>query len=172
MLEQNGIWMYIFVFLLEAICQLLSAMRIIYINNSKSCAASVICFFENGFFAVAMGAVITDVASDPVKALIYCAAFSAGVYLGAKLEKLIASGRISVEIHCPCTDTKSLTENLYANNVRFAVTSCVGEGTHDLVFMKLPRRMQRRVESIVKFSVPAATISIQELDELLEFTLL
>lgn len=166
----DGISTYILVFFLETICQLLSAMRIIYINNPKSWAASVICFFENGFFAVAMGAVITDVASDPTKALIYCIAFSAGVYLGARLEKRIASGCVSMEVLCPASDTGRLTQDLRAGSVRFfqAPSSGTAGDTGCLIFIKLPRKRQRRVEDLIKAASPGAAIAVRELEALSE----
>jgi len=168
MLDNHNVLTYAIVFLVITIAQLFSAMRIIYISNSKSYAATIIAFFEYLLFALATSFVIVDVAANPIKALVYCLGFAAGVYLGAILEKALARGYISMEITCCTMEIDEIAAFMQRKNIRVLHPEKSTKDTADesMLIATIPRKLQNKTQKGILQIAPSAVIAIGELNSL------
>jgi len=75
----------------------LSTLRIILINKGYRRQGTLLSFVEVLLWVFVASTVITGIAHAPIKGIVYSIGFSIGVYLGSRLEGIIAMGRVLVQ---------------------------------------------------------------------------
>lgn len=131
----------------------LGTVRIIYLTRGQSNLAAVIGFFEMVIYIVALGTVMGNL-DHPANIIIYALGFSAGCYVGSKIEEKIAVGFVNVQIITMET-CNGMEESL--RQMGFGVTSVEGsgkEGPHLILYVMMKRR-----------DLPAFLRNIKQLDD-------
>lgn len=131
----------------------LGTVRIIYLTRGQSTLAAIIGFFEMIIYIVALGAVIGNL-DHPLNIVIYALGFSAGSFVGSKIEEKIAVGFVNVQI-ITMQICNGIEEAL--RQMGFGVTSVEGsgrEGPHLILYVMMKRR-----------DLPCFLKSVKELDQ-------
>ncbi len=104
-MSSQSIWMYLFVFVGETVYTTLAILRSILVNRGEKGIGAFIAFFEVMLWAVVTSTVLTGITSDPIKLVVYGAAYALGQVLGAFFEGRLALGMISLFIFLPADET-------------------------------------------------------------------
>lgn len=160
----TGTWVYVLIFvgkLIEVSC---TTLRIMFAGKGKKLVSSLFGLCEVFLWLTIASGVISGLNEDPMKAVVYCLAFSCGISLGVIVENKMAVGLISMQIVSLSEDAENIGVKLRDNG--FGVTILDGhsvDGTkREVVFVQLRRK---RVEEAMKIALsenPEAIISVSE----------
>ncbi len=117
----------------------MGTVRIIYLTRGQSTLAAAIGFFEMIIYIVALGAVIGNL-DQPLNIVIYALGFSAGSFVGSKIEEKIAVGFVNVQV-ITMQICNGIEETL--REMGFGVTAVEGtgrEGPHRILYVMMKRR--------------------------------
>ena len=86
LLNDLGIISYIIIFFAKIVEVSISTVRIMFVAKGERAKAAIIAFFEILIWIVIVSSVLSNLSEDPVKAVVYAAAFAIGNYLGVFIE--------------------------------------------------------------------------------------
>lgn len=162
----NGsILFYVLIFLGEAAYLALSTVRVILMGSGKRGAAVAVCAVEVTIWLIITSTVISDIRSDPLKIIVYCLAFSAGILLGTGIQKRFGGGYVLLQVDVSVGEAEVLAGCL--RQAGFGVTLLDGHGENreprNIVFTEIRRRRLPDAEKIISDSAPDALVSIRDL---------
>lgn len=156
--------LYILIFALKYIEVAISTFRIVIVTKGERAKGSVIAFFEVVIWVFVAGIVLVDILEDPIKIIIYAAAFAIGNYSGSLLEERLALGTINMQA---IVDRKNGV--LLAQKIRdygLAVTTVEGMGRDQkrtILYLHIPRKKVKTTIHYIKSEYPPAVITIHEI---------
>lgn len=158
---------YIAIFVAKLIEVCLATIRVVLINRGEKLKGSFIAFFEIIIWVYVVSAVLTDIAEDPIKVLLYALAFTLGNYLGVTIENKIAIGTASIQILVKEQDKAMLMDLL--RDKGFGVTVVKGEGKTgpvDLIIIYLKRKRVPEVIELIDGVVDNPMIVVNDVRQL------
>jgi len=119
-LEQPKIVLYVVIFCAKIFEVSIGTLRIVLVSKGQKLKAALIAFVECVIWILVVSTVLVDITKDPVKVVIYCAAFAIGNYIGVSLENRLAMGLSSIQVITNLEEGNELALLLRDNN--FGVT--------------------------------------------------
>lgn len=114
------------IFVAKAFEVTLSTLRTVFVSRGEKLFAASIGFVEVVIWLIVASAVLTDINEHPAKMVIYALGFSAGSYVGLRIEERIGLGYSNVQIITGVEDGKVMADAL--RELGTAVTILQGEG--------------------------------------------
>jgi uncharacterized protein YebE (UPF0316 family) len=90
-------WELALIFIAKLMEVAIATLRLILINKGYRKEGTILSFFEISLWVFLASYVIVGLADAPIKAVVYSIGFSAGVYLGSRLEEHLAFGNVLVQ---------------------------------------------------------------------------
>ena len=125
----------------------LSTLRIILINKGYRRQGTLLSFVEVLLWVFVASRVIMGIAEAPIKGIAYSVGFSIGVYLGSRLEGIIAMGRVLIETIVSRENAASVTASLRAKGYGVTTMDAQGRDSQKTVLLIFANR--RGKEEIV-----------------------
>ena len=141
----------------------LSTVRIVLITKGERLIGAVIGFFEVLLWVFVASNVIKDVATDPMKGVIYALGFGIGNYVGSWIEEKIGLGLSEVQVIVKEEHGNELAEQLRLED--YAVTLIKGEGKNCeryILLMFVPRKKVPEVLRHIRSVQENAVITVSE----------
>jgi len=142
-----------------------STLRIMFVGKSRKLEGAIFGFIEIALWVIVVSSVLDGLAQDPMKAVIYCVAFTLGIPLGVKIENLLAVGLTSVQVVAANAEGEKIGTVLREHG--FGVTFLDGhsvDGTkRELVFVQLRRKRINYAIRLIREVAPDAVISVSDL---------
>lgn len=104
----------------------IGTLRVILMNKGFRLISSILAFIEVLIWVIVASSVLTEVAKEPIKVIVYSFGFALGVYLGSIIESKVALGNILIQVIVP--DIKGLEIAAMIRNEGVAVTTVHAEG--------------------------------------------
>ena len=142
------IWVYLFILVAKIVEVSLSTIRIVLITKGERAIGAFIGFFEVLLWVFIASSVIKDIASDPLKDIIYALGFGIGNYVGSLLEEKIGLGLSEVQVIVKEEHGYELAEALREKDL--GVTLIPGEGKNHSRYLLLMFVPRKRVQSVIK----------------------
>lgn len=155
--------MYMVIFLAKIVEVSLQTVRVVLITKGERLIGAFIGFFEVVIWIMIVGNVITDITSDPFKAVAYALGFAVGNYVGSWLEEKIGIGMSEIQAIVLEKDGGALAEVLRDNG--YAVTVVDGQGKNfprNILFMYVRRKRVRAVVDLIRNQQANAVITVSE----------
>jgi uncharacterized protein YebE (UPF0316 family) len=147
------IWLYLLILVFKTIEVSMATLRIVLITKDERLKGAFIGFFEVMLWVVLVSTVLTNVAQDPVKVVIYAMGFAIGNYVGSMLENRLAIGTTNLEAIVLKEHGKDLSKKL--RSMGLAVTAVEAYGMNnkrEILYMHIKRKdVQRTVQMIRSF---------------------
>jgi uncharacterized protein YebE (UPF0316 family) len=154
---------YILILFAKIIEVSLTTVRTVLITKGERKIGAIIGFFEVLIWIYIASNVMTDLANDPLKAVIYALGFALGNYFGSKLEEKIGIGLSQVQIIVKSEDGRPLADVLRKEG--YAVTLVHGEGKNferNLLFAYVKRKRIHHLLEIAKENQENAVITVMD----------
>ena len=137
------LWELLLIFFAKMIEVSLGTLRHILINKGYRKQGTILSFFEIMLWVFVASTVINGIAEAPIKGLIYSLGFSAGVYIGSRLESRIAVGRVLVQV----ITSEEIGRNMVSvlRDQGYGVTTINAEGLESgkLILMLFAKRLKK-----------------------------
>lgn len=142
------------IFISRVIDVSLGTVRMILASRGNQRYAPVIGFFEILLWLIVARQVLTNM-SNPASILAYAGGFSAGTYLGIKIENVFAFGDVLFRIVCKEDTSLDLSESLRSSGYGVTVVKAEGRGGPVTIMFSVIRRRD----------IPAVEKEIHSLDK-------
>lgn len=155
--------MYLVIFLAKIVEVSLQTVRVVLITKGERLIGAIIGFFEVVIWIIIVGNVITDITSDPFKAVAYSLGFAVGNYVGSWLEEKIGIGMSEIQAIVLEKDGLALAEVIRDNG--YAVTVVDGQGKNfprNILFMYVRRKRVKAVVELIRNQQANAVITVSE----------
>lgn len=162
--EHSSIWVYLAIFSLKFIEVTVSTLRIVIVTKGERLKGAMIAFFEVMLWVYVAALVIDGITEDPIKIIIYGAAFASGNYLGSTLEEKLALGTINLQVIVNRTQGQHLVT--FIRNQGYAVTTVQGEGKDSqklILYMHTARKKVSALIELLRDQDPSIVITIHEI---------
>ena len=161
----TGIWLYLVIFLGKMAEVCFSTLRIMFVGKGRKLEGTIFGLVEIALWVIIVSSVLSGLTEDPMKAVVYCVAFTLGIPLGMKRESILAVGLTSVQVVAAKEDGEKI--GLALREHGFGITFLDGhsvDGTkRELVFVQLRRKRINDAIKIIKETAPNAVISVSDL---------
>lgn len=155
------VFQLLFIFLARIIDVSLGTIRTILIIRGEKWPAAIIGFFEIMVYTVALGLVVGAL-NDPIKLVVFCLGFAAGVIVGSVIEERLALGYRGVQVTIDETHA-SVVEELRAEGFPVTCWGAEGKNGHKTVLnMVLKRKLARQVTDRICAMDPEAFVVYME----------
>ena len=137
---------YVAILLAKIIEVSLMTVRVVLITKGERKIGAVIGFFEVVIWVVLVGTVLTDISSDPIKAVVYALGFALGNYFGSKLEERLGIGVSEIKAIVKEEHGPEVVGHL--RDQGYAVTVVEGQGKNlarHILFMYVKRKKVKEV---------------------------
>ena len=162
-----NIWLriliYIAIFAAKLIEVSVATVRMVLINRGEKLKGAIIGFFEAAIWVVLVSTVVANISQDPIKAVVYCLAFSCGNYVGVIIENKLAIGSACIWVVVE-GEKRALTEEVLRSN-GFGVTATRGEGRDREVYVLmiyLKRRQVTEAIQLIREISPDALVTVND----------
>ncbi len=162
-LGQPKIVLYTIIFFAKIFEVSIGTLRIVLVSKGQKAKAALIAFFECIIWVLVVSTVLVDITSDPIKVVIYCAAFAIGNYIGVSLENRLAMGLSSIQVITDLEEGNELAQLLRDNN--FGVTVMKGEGKEkekEVLILHLKRKRITEAVNLIHSQIEHALITVNE----------
>ncbi len=157
----SGVALYAVIFFGKTLQEAFSICRLLLISSGKKLAGSIAGFLEVTLYITIVYSVLDGLAQDPIKLIVYVAAFALGLLLGMVFEEKLALGYTSIQAVAMMADGNALAAAL--RDAGFGVTVMEGKSLDGadrfLIFVQLKRRRAREAMRIISSVAPAAVVS-------------
>ena len=168
MIGLEGPWMYAIIFLGKMVEVAFDTLRIVFIGKGRKISSALCGVVAVSLWIVIISSVLTGITEDPIKAVIYCIAYTLGILFGSQLEQWIAVGYISIHIVLSTDGGERLGSAM--RECGFGVTILDGhsvDGTQRAVMLvQLRRRRLAEAMGLTKKTCPDAVISVSDVKNL------
>lgn len=162
-LGQSKILLYAIIFFAKIFEVSIGTLRIVLVSKGQKAKAALIAFVECIIWVLVVSTVLVDITSDPIKVVIYCAAFAIGNYIGVTLENRLAMGLSSIQVITEVEEGNELAKLLRDNN--FGVTVMKGEGKEkekEILVLHLKRKRITEAVNLIHSQIENALITVNE----------
>lgn len=165
LMNLEGPLLYIIIFCAKIIEVSISTIRVVFIGKGERVKGAILGFVEIMIWLIVVSSVLNNITEDPIKMLIYAAAFSLGNYLGVTIESKIAVGLASIQVVVNEKDGDVLADILREQG--YGVTIIEGKGKNEsiknLLFIQLKRKKIPEAVKLVKQHNPEAYITVNDI---------
>ena len=165
LMNLNGPLLYVIIFFAKIIEVSISTIRLVFISKGERVKGAILGFVEIMIWLIVVSSVLNNITEDPIKMLIYAAAFSLGNYLGVTIESKIAIGLSSIQVVVSEKDGEILADILREQG--YGVTIIEGKGKNDsiknLLFIQLKRKKIPVAVKLIKQNYPEAYITVNDI---------
>ncbi len=161
--SQSKILLYAIIFFAKIFEVSIGTLRIVLVSKGQKAKAALIAFVECIIWVLVVSTVLVDITSDPIKVVIYCAAFAIGNYIGVTLENRLAMGLSSIQVITEVEEGNELAKLLRDNN--FGVTVMKGEGKEkekEILVLHLKRKRITEAVNLIHSQIENALITVNE----------
>jgi uncharacterized protein YebE (UPF0316 family) len=154
---------YLIIFLAKIVEVTLQTVRVVLITRGERLIGAIIGFFEVTIWIVIVGNVISDITSDPFKAVAYALGFAVGNYAGSWLEEKLGIGMSEVQAIVLKEHGESLADAVREQG--FAVTIVEGHGKNfprNILFMYVRRKRINHLVHTISDNQKNAVITVSE----------
>jgi uncharacterized protein YebE (UPF0316 family) len=163
MFTLTSIISYVAIMLAKSVEVSLMTVRVTLVTKGEKTIGAVIGFFEVMLWLYLASMVMTDITSNPIKAVFYSLGFALGNYFGIKLEEWLGIGISEIQTIIKEEEGDALAA--YLREAGFAVTVVKGQGRNSvrsLLFMFVKRKRVKAVIEMIKEQAPDTVITISE----------
>lgn len=165
LMNLEGPLLYAIIFFAKIIEVSISTIRIVYVNKGEKVKGTMLGFVEILIWLIVVSSVLNNISEDPIKIIVYAAAFSLGIYLGVTIESKIAIGLSSIQVVVDMKDGEILAEVLREEG--YGVTIIEGKGKNEsikgLLFIQLKRKKIPSAVKLIKEYNPEAYITVNDI---------
>ena len=169
LMNLEGPLLYTIIFFAKIIEVSISTIRVVFIGKGERAKGAILGFVEIMIWLVVVSSVLNNITEDPIKMLIYAAAFSLGNYLGVTIESKIAVGLASIQVVVNEKDGDVLADILREQG--YGVTIIEGKGKNEsiknLLFIQLKRKKIPEAVKLVKQHNPEAYITVNDIKSMM-----
>ena len=145
----SGLGIYFIIFLCKIIEVSFATVRMVLITKGEKTKGSFMAFFEITIWLVVSANVLTGLATDPMKGVMYALGYVVGNYLGSIIEEKIALGIVTVTIITSSENNEIITEKLKELEIGYTVLEAQGQKKENkLIFAYISRK--RKIEILKK----------------------
>ena len=141
-------FIYLAIFALKLLENALGTIRMIFAMNGKKILSSILQFLIGIVWVASASLAITNVASDPLKVLVFALGSAIGSYVGCAVESKLAMGE-NVLI---CI-TKEMAILNQLSVMGYTYTTLLGSGTEDscyVILLAIPRKKKKEMIASIK----------------------
>lgn len=164
LLQNGGVWIYLFIFAGKIVEVSVSTVRLVLINRGERAKGAFIAFFEILLWLAVTGTVLAGFQNDWIRVVVFAAAFSLGNYVGSWVEDKLAFGLCSVQVIVPdCMESLELAGKLRKNG--FAVTIVEGrgkDGPRELMLLHIKRKRIPVAVQLIRADLDTAVITVND----------
>lgn len=157
-------WMYVLIFALKFVEVTISTLRMVIVTKGERGKGAIIAFFEVMLWVFVVTLVLDDLMSDPLKIVIYGAAFALGNYVGSMLEEKLALGTINITAIVPAEEGRALAQGM--RDQGYALTVIPGEGrdgSRHVLTLHIQRKTITQTIAALKQLSPGVVITINDI---------
>ena len=169
LMNLEGPLLYTIIFFAKIIEVSISTIRVVFIGKGERVKGAILGFVEIMIWLVVVSSVLNNITEDPIKMLIYAAAFSLGNYLGVTIESKIAVGLASIQVVVNEKSGDILADILREQG--YGVTIIEGKGKNEsiknLLFIQLKRKKIPEAVKLVKQHNPEAYITVNDIKSMM-----
>lgn len=161
--ELSGPILYLIIFFAKIIEVSISTLRIVLINKGEKLIGAILAFFEVLIWLILVSNVLNNITDDPIKALVYCLAFSIGNYLGVVIESKLAVGVSSIQVIVK--EGSGIELATFLRDKNFGVTITEGQGREkkrEILLIHLKRKRINEAVKIIQSFLDDAVIMVNE----------
>jgi uncharacterized protein YebE (UPF0316 family) len=104
----------------------IGTLRMILVNKGYRTPAVILAFFEVLLWVFVASRVISGLAEEPLKGIIYSLGFATGIYVGSKLENRLAMGKVLIQAIVDVKSGETVAKML--RSMGHGVTTIAGQG--------------------------------------------
>lgn len=119
-------WGLLFILVAKVVEVSSSTLRIILMSKGYRKEAALLSFVEIILWVFIASTVLNGVSEEPIKGIVYAIGFSLGIYVGGLVEKMLAFGKVLIQVITNKDQEKALVDMIRSNH--YAVTTIVGQG--------------------------------------------
>ena len=160
----DGITLYFIIFFAKIFEVSLATLRIVLITKGEKVKGACIGFFEVIIWVVLVTTVLTNIADDPIKVIVYAAGFAIGNYTGSTLESYLAIGTTNIQAIVHKDHGKKLSIAL--REVGLALTAVDAFGMKDkkeILYIHVPRKKVPATVKLIKSFQKDVVITINDI---------
>ncbi len=157
--------MNVFIFCGKVWKDTVSTLRIVLINRGIRLVGSLIAVIEVTLWVLIVSTVLASVQSDPLKILVYAAAFGLGNFLGSLLDEKLAFGLASIQVVVPDSDTAhALAATLREKGFGITVMGAQGidDQTRYMLLLMIRRKSLKGALQIISSASSNAVITVTD----------
>ena len=159
-----GAAMYVIIFGLKFVEVTISTMRIVLVTKGERVKGAILAFFEVMLWVIVVTLVLDGLMDDPIKIVIYAAAFAAGNYVGSILEEKLALGTIHLTAIVPDSQGKATATAMREQGYAVTVTSGEGrDGVRNILNLYIHRKKITPTIAALKTIAPGVVITIHDI---------
>ncbi|MBN2261240.1 MAG: DUF2179 domain-containing protein [Clostridiales bacterium] len=154
---------YFIVFFAKIFEVSIGTVRVVLITRGERLIGAIMGFFEVMIWIVIVGNVLSDISSDPLKAVAYAGGFAVGNYVGSWIEEKLGIGTAEVQAIVLKEHGKELAEAIRQEG--YAVTIVEGQGKNfprNILSMYISRKKIKHVIGIIQKNQSNAVITVSE----------
>lgn len=155
---------YVLIVLAKIIEVSFMTLRIVFITKGEKKLGAIIGFFEVMLWIIIVSNVISDISSDPFKAISYALGFAIGNYVGSMVEEKIGLGLSEVKVILKEEHGQDIAS--YIRGLGYAVTVLEGEGKNfkrNMLVMFIPRKRVKELVNSITAKQSNAVITVSEI---------
>lgn len=163
--QTKSVWIYVIIFFGKMLEVSTSTLRIVLINRGIRLFGSLLAVLEIMLWLLITSTVLANFQSDPLKVIVYAAAFGLGNYLGSWLDEKLAFGLSSIQIMVSTVDDAHNLCNTMREN-GYAITSMDVHGIEDetryMMLMMIRRKSLSEVLELINKTAGSAVITVSD----------
>lgn len=161
----TSIWVYIFIFFGKIVEVSVSTVRLVLIARGERLIGSIVAFFEILIWLLITGTVLSGFQNDWIKIVVFCAAFSAGNYIGSWMENKLAFGLCSLQVIVNKDEqADNLVQKLRENDFGLTIMEAQGmDGARLMLILHLKRKRIPEATRIIQAVHGDAVITVSDL---------
>lgn len=163
-ITMSGIVLYLVIFFVKIFEVSLSTLRIVLITKEERVKGAFIGFFEVMIWIMLASTVLSNIADDPFKVVVYGLGFAIGNYTGSILEGKLAIGTTKIEAIVHKEHGKALSIEL--RKMGLGVTAVEAYGMTDrkeILILQVPRKKVKSTVKLIQSYQKDVVITVYEI---------
>ncbi|MEA5050913.1 MAG: DUF5698 domain-containing protein [Oscillospiraceae bacterium] len=164
----TGVWVYVIIFLGKVVEVSFDTLKIVFVGKGKKLLGTACGLISITIWLILVSNVINDIYSDPMKGVIYCLGFAAGVYVGTLIDEWLAVGLTSMQVVLDDQRAEQLGCALREQGYGVTILEghSVGAAKRGVLLVQLKRRSIPAARRLIFEKCPEAVISVNDLRSL------
>lgn len=163
--KTTSIWIYLIIFFGKLAEVTTSTLRIVLINRGIRALGSLLAVLEITLWLIITSTVLSSFSTDPLKMLVYAAAFGMGNYLGSWLDEKLAFGLSSIQVVVQDPETAQMVVTVLTEN-GFGVSKMEVKGRdeapHYMIVTMIRRKLLKEGLALINSVASSAVITVSD----------